>query len=548
MKRTGLECPGAERIDFGGAELGGPHSRPATPADAPAEIAGLAGSRAHYILVQATDRAGRLGVGADEVLLAASLSTSDELARGAARQAEVDFLPLEEAPASPARRIASRTVLDMLRSGTARLPDGRIVVAARGLRLRALMDKLAERPELAARLCLTTPERFIGHVRARFATELAGHAAFRLWQDFPALSARTLGASRYLLAGLALLLVMLPVAMHFLPSAAMVAVALVLAALVLGWSGLRIAACTYVPDPDPPPMRDERALPRYSLLVPLYREARVVPQLVDALEALDYPPEKLQVLLVVEADDRETAAALAAHLRRPGFDIIVAPTLGPRTKPKALNAALAFATGDIVGIFDAEDIPEPQQLRRVCTAFRRGGPNLACVQARLTIDNLADSWITRQFAAEYAAHFDVVLPMLSGYNLPLPLGGTSNHFLRAALERIGGWDPYNVTEDADLGVRLARHDWRTMVIASTTDEEAPRRARAWLRQRSRWYKGWMQTLLVHGRQPLQLVRQTGIGGALALAFMLGGGLVLTEGSDVSRGFGGIRREEAGSSG
>ncbi|MCJ8143705.1 glycosyltransferase [Ancylobacter sp. A5.8] len=513
MKRTGLE-----RLDSAG------NGGVAAMLPLPAEIAGMAGALDPRSLAHAALRAERLGVGADEALLAAGLATPDQLARAAARQAGVDFLPLDETPAPATARKRPADILGMLRSGMCRLPGGHLVIAARGIRLRAVAAKLAERPELAGTVHFTTPERFAGHVRKRFAAELAGHAAFGLWQSWPALSARTLGASRHLLVGLALLLVLLPVAMRVLPSPSMVVVALVLAALLLGWSALRIAACTYVPRPDPPPLRDGPALPRYSLLVPLYREARIVPQLIEALEALDYPPEKLQVLLVVEPDDRETTAALAARIRRPGFDIVVAPALGPRTKPKALNAALAFATGDIVGIYDAEDIPDPQQLRRACSAFRRGGPELACVQARLAIDNLADSWITRQFAAEYAAHFDVVLPMLSGFDLPLPLGGTSNHFRRAALERIGGWDPYNVTEDADLGVRLARHGFRTVVIASTTDEEAPRSARAWLCQRSRWYKGWMQTLLVHGRQPLQLVRQTGLTGALALALMLGGNL------------------------
>ncbi len=89
---------------------------------------------------------------------------------------------------------------------------------------------------------------------------------------------------------------------------------------------------------------------------------------------------------------------------------------------------------------------------------------------------------------------------------------------------MGGWDPYNVTEDADLGIRLARGGWRTVVIASTTDEEAPRTARAWMCQRTRWYKGWLQTLLVHGRHPGRLVRQIGWIGTATLAVMLGGSL------------------------
>lgn len=251
----------------------------------------------------------------------------------------------------------------------------------------------------------------------------------------------------------------------------------------------------------------------------------MVPQLVDALDALDYPREKLQILLVVEPDDAETATALAIRADWPGFEVIVAPALGPRTKPKAMNAALPFARGTYVGVYDAEDIPDPLQLREVCTVFAApGSERLGCVQARLAIDNLADGWITRQFAAEYAGYFDVVLPMLATCRLPLPLGGTSNHFRRDALEGVGAWDPYNVTEDADLGVRLAASGWQTAVIASTTDEEAPRRFGAWMRQRTRWYKGWMQTLLVHARRPRRLARGAGLTGALALVFLLGSGV------------------------
>jgi glycosyltransferase XagB len=305
----------------------------------------------------------------------------------------------------------------------------------------------------------------------------------------------------------------------------MLPIATLIALLLLGWSYLRIAACTMNGTQEDRPLTDDRLLPRYSLIVPLYREARIVGQLVAALDALDYPREKLQVLLVIEPDDAETAAALARHANLPGFDVIVAPDMGPRTKPKALNAALAFATGQIIGVYDAEDVPDPLQLRKVCNVLRGArGEKVGCVQARLAIDNMADSWITRQFAADYAGHFDVVLPMLGRLEVPVPLGGTSNHFRREVLERMGAWDPYNVTEDADLGVRLAREGWRTAVIASATDEEAPRRERAWLLQRTRWYKGWMQTLLVHGRHPVRLAREAGWGGALALLMLLGGGV------------------------
>lgn len=225
---------------------------------------------------------------------------------------------------------------------------------------------------------------------------------------------------------------------------------------------------------------------------------------------------------MVEADDHETRRAIAAFGLPPHMEEVAVPDIGPRTKPKALNVALAFARGRYVAVFDAEDQPEPDQLRRALAAFRAGGRSVACVQARLCIDNGDTSWISAHFAAEYAGHFDVLLPILSALRLPILLGGTSNHFRRDVLERVGGWDPFNVTEDADLGIRLAREGWRTRMIASSTFEEAPVSRRAWIGQRSRWLKGWAQTLLVHGRDPRSLVRELGWQQSLAFFVLTAG--------------------------
>jgi cellulose synthase/poly-beta-1,6-N-acetylglucosamine synthase-like glycosyltransferase len=232
----------------------------------------------------------------------------------------------------------------------------------------------------------------------------------------------------------------------------------------------------------------------------------------------DYPAEKLDVIIAVEADDRETRAAIAARNNRITVTVIPVPALGPRTKPKALNVALPFARGTFTVIYDAEDRPEPDQLRRALQAFRAGGGDLACVQARLCIDNSADGWLARLFTAEYAGQFDVFLPGLAALQLPLPLGGSSNHFHTAILREVGGWDPYNVTEDADLGMRLARFGYRS----DTTYEEAPAHLGPWLRQRTRWFKGWMQTWAVHMRQPSRLLRDLGLPGFLTFQLIVGG--------------------------
>ncbi|GAG06077.1 unnamed protein product, partial [marine sediment metagenome] len=198
----------------------------------------------------------------------------------------------------------------------------------------------------------------------------------------------------------------------------------------------------------------------------------MVEQLTGALRAIDYPASLLDIKLVFEEDDHETIDAVRA-LELPGyFEIIVVPPCNPRTKPKALNFALPFARGELLVIYDAEDIPDADQLRRAALAFHRAPEDLACMQAALAYYNADRNWLTRQFAIEYAGLFDVILPKLAISGLPVPLGGTSNHFRTAILREAGGWDPYNVTEDADLGIRLGRMGYRVEMLASTTLEEA----------------------------------------------------------------------------
>ncbi len=198
------------------------------------------------------------------------------------------------------------------------------------------------------------------------------------------------------------------------------------------------------------------------------------------------------------------------------------PELHPRTKPKALNYALPLARGDYLVIFDAEDRPERDQLRQAIAAFRAGPPDLACLQARLNLYNAFDTWLTRQFTIEYSALFDGILPALDRLQLPIPLGGTSNHFRISALKWLMAWDPFNVTEDADLGTRLVRKGYRCQVLNSTTFEEAPTRLMSWLRQRTRWLKGYMQTWLVHMRSPRALWRELGAPGFVSFHVVVGG--------------------------
>lgn len=265
--------------------------------------------------------------------------------------------------------------------------------------------------------------------------------------------------------------------------------------------------------------------PIYTILCPLYREANVVADLIAALERIDYPREALDIKLIVEADDPDTLAATQAAACATYIEVIVLPASRPRTKPKALNAALVHARGEYVVIYDAEDRPHPLQLRAALAAFEDGPLNLACVQAPLAIDNGEASWIARQFCAEYAILFGELLPLLASLRLPFPLGGTSNHFRIEALRAVGGWDPYNVTEDADLGYRLARDGYASAMIAPPTYEEAPVTFGAWLAQRARWIKGHIQTWLVLMRDPVRSVREMGLVAFAMVQLVLGGGIV-----------------------
>ncbi|OBZ96709.1 glycosyl transferase [Pararhizobium polonicum] len=250
-------------------------------------------------------------------------------------------------------------------------------------------------------------------------------------------------------------------------------------------------------------------LPVYSVLVALYKEESVAAQLVDALDRLDWPRSRLDIKLVCEEDDAETIAALKALPLACEYEIVLVPVHQPRTKPKALSYALPGVRGTFVTVYDAEDRPHPGQLREAYAAFMAAPRHIICLQAPLIITNARHSWLSALFALEYAGLFRGLLPMLSLTGLPLPLGGTSNHFRTAELRQIGGWDPYNMTEDADLGLRLHRLGYRSRVIFRPTFEEAPTTLPVWLGQRTRWFKGWLQTWLVLMRRPAALAGEMG---------------------------------------
>jgi cellulose synthase/poly-beta-1,6-N-acetylglucosamine synthase-like glycosyltransferase len=267
---------------------------------------------------------------------------------------------------------------------------------------------------------------------------------------------------------------------------------------------------------------DERRLPIYSILVPLYKEAAVLPALVSSLEGMNYPRTQLDILLLCEEDDEESILAIEAMNLPPHFRLIVVPDAQPKTKPKACNYGLMLARGDVTVIYDAEDRPDPDQLKKVIVAFSKSNPNVTCVQAKLNYYNPDQNLLTRWFTTEYSMWFELLLPGLDADGAPIPLGGTSNHFITERLRDLGAWDPYNVTEDADLGIRLHKAGYRTAMVDSTTLEEANSDLKNWIRQRSRWIKGYIQTYLVHMRNPVKLLSQSGVKGFISFQLLVGG--------------------------
>ena len=453
------------------------------------------------------------------MLITAKAITEDAYVVALAAALRVPFEPLDRMPRATCP-LHDDQLIDAEKTGLLPLHiagEFIYVIAPQGLTARRLMT--GAHPLPSARIRLTSPRRLRQFVLRHAGLALGERAAEALRAARPELSAAR--PFRFGTAALAGSAALAGVTIVF-PGIAWALASSALALTFLAWTGLRLlgAATTWRAwrALRPPPDR----LPVYTIIIALYDEAAALPGLIAALRELDYPHEKLQILLALEPDDFATRDAISALNPGPPFEIAIAPDAGPRTKPKALNAALALARGTFTAVFDAEDRPAPDQLRRALDAFLTQDQALACVQARLTIDNTSDGWLAQLFTAEYAGQFDVLLPGLSERRLPLPLGGSSNHFRTATLRDVGGWDPYNVTEDADLGMRLARFGYRTAMIGSTTYEEAPARVAPWLRQRTRWFKGWMQTWSVHTRHPVRLARELGFGGFAMFQLVVGG--------------------------
>ncbi len=475
-----------------------------------------------HVVAAAERRARSIGLGADRVLICANAITEEAYLSALAASLGTSYERFDSVSRADCP-LDDNQLIQAAAAGLLPLREGSRtvwIIAPRGLMARRLADPRHPQPQWLRPFRLTSSKQLGRFVGRHTQKALGKRAAYALRRARPLFSNAPRPYGWGVFAATALVTLIL-VILALVPVATINAFGSLLCVIFLAAAALRLSSAVF-PRHGPKEWKRiaDSELPVYTIICALYREAAVVENLVAAIRALDYPPEKLDVKFVLEADDRETPLALALLDLGPEFEIITAPPIGPRTKPKALNVALPLARGSYTVVYDAEDKPEPDQLRRAVAAFRAGDNRLGCLQASLTIDNTADNWLARMFTANYAGQFDVFLPGLTALRLPFPLGGSSNHFRTAVLHKAGGWDPYNVTEDADLGIRLFRLGYRSAALPSATYEEAPARFMPWLGQRTRWYKGWMQTWLVHMRRPLRLVRELTPAGAIAFQLFL----------------------------
>jgi len=485
---------------FDGPHAPAPHVEIFGPAerDLPKDISFLQrqGIGLPYLLA-AIERSRLCGISAAQALIRGGILSEVQYYQCVAAELGLEFVENTPDTATPFFDPPSPDQLDKMATMVAVDGDKRILHIAPDMnQVDALKEVFARHHGFSSRVRVTTQSSNRSALEERSKKSLLRHAVDGLSQVLPTLSARTTISVKQAVC-LLLLLQAIGFVLLFADHVALVTLSF-------------------------------KHYPVYSVLVALYREESQIDDLVDSLKKLQWPIEKLEIKLICEADDPRTIAAVRNALKRrnaPHINLVIVPVCKPRTKPKALNFALPLCRGRYLVIYDAEDRPHPLQLKEAYWKFTTSPKNLVCLQAPLRIHNHRESWLSRFFAVEYSTLFDGLLPVLAKHNLPLPLGGTSNHFKRAALERAGGWDPYNVTEDADLGMRLSRMGYSLGTLAKPTYEEAPISVLVWLKQRTRWFKGWLQTWLVHMRDPAKLYRDLGLAGFLSFHIMITGMVV-----------------------
>lgn len=473
----------------------------------------LAGSDVcdHQAAVSVLERARALGADPIAVLASTFGLSLATIYRRAAADLGVGYRDAASGALTPLADNANLDVLAELFSARGHI-DGRpgLFIAPHFPQLLALKAAIARDKTVAARIFIVPPQALRAALAQANAPGLLDFSVQRLARCFPYGNTH-LELTPALRIGFAFALCALLVLAFFAPLIIQAVLLPILTIVLAAPSIFRIWAAATAHKTgvlECETLLEDAALPTYSVLIPLRDEAHMVPQIGEAMRRLDYPAEKLEIMFIVESTSPETVTAARRLLTDPRFSLVVVPRRAPFTKPKALNYALPLVRGHHVVVYDAEDVPDRAQLRRAASLFA-ADPALACLQAELLITNGDKNWLTAMFTGEYAGHFAVLLPAIARARLPMPLGGTSNHFRTEELKRIGAWDAFNVTEDADLGIRLARLGMRCARFAALTSEEAPETAYAWIKQRTRWMKGWMQTFLVHNAHPRRLLSDLG---------------------------------------
>jgi glycosyltransferase XagB len=482
-------------------------------------------------LYEAAEIARRKGMAASEVLIGRGVISRQHYLRALASHIGAEYLDAPpDATSVAVEKLHSDPVTALFRlPRVMRFRQGGgafLAIAPEQSEPARLIESVRDSPQAGSRICLIESSKLRHAWFDYFSPEMLSQACRHLMTRYPAFSANprlsywqgftlaimgALLAAGLLLAGDRTLL-----ALFALSSVFYTASTLLRAYLIVRLDSVEVE----FRDASRFTETDEEDLPVYSVLSALLEETDQVAALVEALDALDWPRSRREIFLVCESRDQKTIDAIGALDLPDGFRLVICPDAEPRTKPKALNYALPLTSGEFIVIYDAEDRPHPGQLREAYEEFRRNDEKLACVQAPLAIYNDAQNWLTTMFAFEYDVLFRGILPVLASLKAPMPLGGTSNHFRTEILRTVGSWDPHNVTEDADLGIRLARHGYRCGTISLPTLEEAPPNLGAWRKQRSRWLKGWIQTMLVHWRNPLRTARQLGWRSSLILHLFL----------------------------
>lgn len=521
----------AERVEY-------QNDRPAEPAGAHRALCPSVSFlampwRVDRALIGASERARATGTTAARVMMAAGDLDPDAYAAAVARAGGLELVRAEDVKqclfrgTDPERTLVAGCMVH------ARLNDDRLrfLVAPDPDRV-ATMLAFVQTTDLHDRMAIISQTDMRRAILASAEGTLAVNARDRLAHEQPHCSARN-GADFRQGALLTVFAVLVVYTFSAAPSVSAIGLHLALSLFFLGCVIIRLGAATrsrgqahmHAHRPISAEARDDRGKPVYTVMVTLLHESAVVPGLIHHLKQLRWPAEKLEIKLICEADDDETLDALAGQTLDGRFEVVRVPPVGPRTKPKALAYALPFARGRFVTLYDAEDRPHPEQLEEAWSVFSTSGPDLACLQAPLVIANAGHNMLTAVFHLEYAGLFRRLLPFLAFNDHAIPLGGTSNHFRRDALDAVGGWDPYNVTEDADLGLRLWRRGYRTATITRPTLEDAPEQFMPWLKQRTRWFKGWMQTWIVQCRRPHEVIARRGWSGLVVMHVILTGVIV-----------------------